>query len=105
MGPGLRPGALCRGGWSWYTGAAGWLHRAAIESLFGLCLTHDALWFEPCLPTSWERVRLTLRREHRCMHFLLHRGENEGEGRALRIGERLRWRDLPADSHFSIRLD
>lgn len=95
-----------RGGWSWYTGAAGWLHRAAIESLFGLHLTSEELWFEPCLPAAWGQAHLTLRREQRCMRFLLHRGEaGQGEGRALCVGERLRWRDLLAESRFSIRLD
>src|SRR5690606_31595068 len=51
-----------RGGWSWYTGAAGWMHRAAIESIFGLQIAGDELWFEPCLPGAWRRGQITLRR-------------------------------------------
>ncbi|MGC4394542.1 GH36-type glycosyl hydrolase domain-containing protein [Hydrogenophaga sp. T2] len=97
-----------RGGWSWYTGAAGWMHRAAIESIFGLQIAGDELWFEPCLPGAWPRARLTLRRGQRRLHFLLHRGDaTTTDGPAMGIGARLRWRDLPdgIESRFSIRLD
>jgi cellobiose phosphorylase len=46
-----------RGGWSWYTGSAGWMYRLLIESLLGLRLHTDddgaSLAIEPCLPRSW----------------------------------------------------
>jgi cyclic beta-1,2-glucan synthetase len=48
-----QPPYLGRGGWSWYTGAAAWLHRAAIESIFGLRLGAVELSFAPCLPPHW----------------------------------------------------
>ncbi len=47
-----------RGGWSWYTGAAAWLHRAAIESIFGLQQGAHELCFKPCLPAHWPRAEL-----------------------------------------------
>ena len=94
-----------RGGWSWYTGAAGWLHRAAIESLFGLQMTHDQLWFEPCLPAAWPRATLALQRGGLRLRFVLHRGAGDAaDGLVLRVGERLRWRGLPASSRFSVRV-
>lgn len=96
-----------RGGWSWYTGAAGWLHRAAIESVFGLQMVHDELWFEPCLPTAWKEVALTLRRGPRRMHFLLHREPlvTDKEGvQALQPGQRLRWRELDLDTRWRLLL-
>lgn len=96
-----------RGGWSWYTGAAGWLHRAAIGSVFGLQMTFDELWFEPCLPMAWKEVRLTLRRGPMRMRFLLHREamvrSEEGVG-VLRVGEHLRWRDLGPETRWAILL-
>ena len=101
-----------RGGWSWYTGAAGWLHRAALESLLGLHLKADDLWFTPCLPTHWPRAELTLERGGRSMHFVLVRGEplaalaasTEPHTQLLQVGERLRWTDLPQHSGFVIPL-
>ncbi|MBK6853981.1 MAG: hypothetical protein IPG93_20960 [Burkholderiales bacterium] len=62
-----------RGGWSWYTGAAGWMHRAAIESMFGLETQAHELSLSPGLPPHWPRAELTLRREGRTLHFLLLR--------------------------------
>jgi cyclic beta-1,2-glucan synthetase len=67
------PPYVGRGGWSWYTGAAAWLHRAAIESLFGLKWGPRELWFEPCLPPLWPQAELRLRRSGRTLHFLLIR--------------------------------
>ena len=42
-----------RGGWSWYTGSAGWMYRLIVESLLGLRLDVDKLHFAPCLPADW----------------------------------------------------
>ena len=42
-----------RGGWTWYTGSAGWMYRLVVESLLGLAREHDRLRFAPCLPAGW----------------------------------------------------
>ncbi len=42
-----------RGGWSWYTGSAAWLYRAAIETLIGLYLRHDGFSLSPRVPAHW----------------------------------------------------
>ncbi|MGA9420829.1 MAG: cyclic beta 1-2 glucan synthetase, partial [Rhodanobacteraceae bacterium] len=42
-----------RGGWTWYTGSAGWMYRLATESLLGVRRSGDRLRFEPCLPGAW----------------------------------------------------
>jgi cellobiose phosphorylase len=42
-----------RGGWSWYTGSAGWMYRLLIESLLGLSLQEGRLRIRPCVPSSW----------------------------------------------------
>ncbi len=42
-----------RGGWSWYTGSAGWMLRLTLESLLGLRRSGSRLYFEPCLPPEW----------------------------------------------------
>ena len=50
-----------RGGWSWYTGAAGWLYRAGLESLLGIRISGDVLSIEPCIPRGWRRFDVELR--------------------------------------------
>jgi cyclic beta-1,2-glucan synthetase len=42
-----------RGGWTWYTGSAGWLHRVGIESILGFRVRSDALEMAPCIPRDW----------------------------------------------------
>jgi cyclic beta-1,2-glucan synthetase len=107
-----QPPYVGRGGWSWYTGAAGWLHRAAIESIFGLRLSAQELSFTPCLPMHWSDAELTLRRSGHVMRFILTRASGpaglaavaDAGARLLQPGERLRWQGLPADSCFVIPL-
>jgi cyclic beta-1,2-glucan synthetase len=50
-----------RGGWTWYTGAAGWMYRAAVESVLGVCVQGTTLRLAPCLPPDWPRVEIVLR--------------------------------------------
>ena len=50
-----------RGGWSWYTGSAGWMYRLIIESLLGLELAVDKLHVSPCLPPHWKGFKLRYR--------------------------------------------
>ncbi len=42
-----------RGGWTWYTGSAGWMYRLFVESLLGLTREADQLRFRPCMPADW----------------------------------------------------
>jgi cellobiose phosphorylase len=42
-----------RGGWTWYTGSAGWMYRLIVESLLGVALDGDRLRVTPCLPANW----------------------------------------------------
>ncbi len=50
-----------RGGWSWYTGSAGWLYRAGVEWMLGLRVRGDRLVIDPCIPTAWPRYSMTFR--------------------------------------------
>jgi cyclic beta-1,2-glucan synthetase len=47
-----------RGGWTWYTGSAGWMYQLIIESLLGLTRDGDKLSFEPCVPPEWNGFRV-----------------------------------------------
>ena len=47
------PPHVRRGGWTWYTGAAGWFYRAGLEWILGLQVRADHLVFDPCIPRAW----------------------------------------------------
>jgi cellobiose phosphorylase len=55
------PPHVGRGGWSWYTGSAGWLYRLIAESILGLQLEGDRLRIVPCIPRSWEGFTVAYR--------------------------------------------
>ncbi|MCD7100298.1 glycoside hydrolase family 94 protein [Stenotrophomonas sp. MMGLT7] len=50
-----------RGGWTWYTGSAGWMYRLLTESLLGLQRDGDTLALRPCLPADWPGYALRYR--------------------------------------------
>ena len=50
-----------RGGWTWYTGSAGWMYRLAVESLLGLRREGARLRIAPCLPAGWPGFKLRYR--------------------------------------------
>jgi cellobiose phosphorylase len=50
-----------RGGWTWYTGSAGWIYRLIVESLLGLSLETDKLYINPCLPSDWVSYKISYR--------------------------------------------
>ncbi|MBL8850158.1 MAG: cyclic beta 1-2 glucan synthetase, partial [Planctomycetaceae bacterium] len=63
-----------RGGWTWYTGSAGWMYRLIVESLIGLRLEGEKLWFTPSLPQDWTTFKVHYRHRDTFYHitFLQH---------------------------------
>jgi cyclic beta-1,2-glucan synthetase len=55
------PSHVGRGGWSWYTGSAGWMYRAGIESILGFRLRGTTLELDPCIPHAWPTYRIDFR--------------------------------------------
>ncbi len=55
------PAHVGRGGWTWYTGAAGWLYRAGLESILGFQKRGAALAIDPCIPREWEGFEIDYR--------------------------------------------
>jgi cyclic beta-1,2-glucan synthetase len=51
-----------RGGWTWYTGSAGWMYRAGIEAVLGIRQRGAFLLIDPCIPSDWPGFHVTLRR-------------------------------------------
>ena len=67
-----------RGGWTWYTGSAGWLYRLILESLLGLSLTAERLRIAPRLPADWPGYKMRYRYRETLYHISVHRGSDEG---------------------------
>ena len=53
-----------RGGWTWYTGSAGWLYRAGLESLLGFQVQGEQLTIAPCIPAHWPTYTIQYRHRH-----------------------------------------
>jgi cellobiose phosphorylase len=72
-----------RGGWTWYTGSAGWMYRLIIESILGLKLAADRLYIEPCVPPDWKSYRIQYR--FRETMYLIRLTKHTGASPGLRI--------------------
>ena len=53
------PALIGRGGWTWYTGSAGWMYRTAIEGILGISLRGAVLRVNPCIPRNWPSFEVT----------------------------------------------
>lgn len=63
-----------RGGWTWYTGSAGWMYRLIVETLLGLEVEADRLRLDPLLPDEWDGFRLHYRYRDTLYHLHISRG-------------------------------
>ena len=50
-----------RGGWTWYTGSAGWMYRAGLESILGLRRSGAEFEIDPCIPSTWSDCSISWR--------------------------------------------
>ncbi len=64
------PPHVGRGGWTWYTGAAGWLYRAGLEWILGFRVQGARLVLDPCIPSSWPGFEIDYR--HRSARYHIH---------------------------------
>ncbi len=53
------PPHVGRGGWTWYTGAAGWLYRTGLEWILGFRKRGSGLRIDPCIPGRWRRFEIS----------------------------------------------
>ena len=68
-----------RGGWTWYTGAAGWMYRLTLETLLGLQLEVDHLRIAPCIPAHWELYKIHYRYRETFYHITIKRVSEKSE--------------------------
>jgi cyclic beta-1,2-glucan synthetase len=69
-----------RGGWTWYTGSAGWMYRLILESLLGLRLDVDKLHVAPCLPAHWDGFKVHYRHRETVYHIMVTQVHRDGDG-------------------------
>jgi cyclic beta-1,2-glucan synthetase len=70
-----------RAGWTWYTGAAGWMHRALVEWILGFRRAGDRAWFDPAIPQAWPGYKLSFR--HGAARYACEVENPSGTGRGL----------------------
>ena len=101
------PQHVGRGGWTWYTGAAGWMYRLAIETLMGIKLEGHRICFKPCVPEEWNDFDITINSNEtielqHSVHFRFIRdanktGELDKSQIVLKRGEWLDLKSVPAN--------
>ena len=69
-----------RGGWTWYTGSAGWMHRAGIEGLLGLTRAGNKLHLNPCFPTAWPELSASITLGAACYKIIIRNPFGKGRG-------------------------
>ena len=57
------PPHVGRGGWTWYTGSAGWMYRAGLELILGLTVERATLRLDPCVPRAWRDFEIAFRHQ------------------------------------------
>ena len=67
------PPHVGRGGWTWYTGSAGWLYRFILEGILGIRRVGKSLQVSPCLPPHWPGYTLDYRFGKSVYHIRVQR--------------------------------
>lgn len=97
-----------RGGWTWYTGSAGWMYRLIMESLLGLRVEGESLYIDPVLPPDWTEYRLSYRHRETDYQIAVHAGQ--GDSRRILLngipvdGDRLPLVDDGGEHHVDVYL-
>jgi cyclic beta-1,2-glucan synthetase len=74
------PMHLGRGGWTWYTGSAGWMYQAAVEGLVGLRRAGSTFSIAPCVPAMWREFSIDWRVGSASYHIAVHNPDHRSSG-------------------------
>lgn len=69
-----------RGGWTWYTGSAAWMHRAGIEGILGLTWSGPDLLLNPCFPKHWPQLKAVVRIRESSLTITIDNPNQTGHG-------------------------
>lgn len=76
-----------RGGWTWYTGSAGWMYRLIVESFLGLQREGNKLTFDPCIPVDWKIFKVQYNYKSAVYHFTFTQHNEKGQMRISESGD------------------
>ncbi|RDS79541.1 cyclic beta 1-2 glucan synthetase [Dyella monticola] len=99
-----------RGGWTWYTGSAGWMYRLILESLLGLRVEGESLYIQPVLPPDWTDYRLSYRHRETDYQIVVHAPAAQAGSRRILLngkpvdGDRLPLIDDGGEHHVDVYL-
>ena len=69
-----------RGGWTWYTGSAGWMYQAAVQAFLGLRRHGGIISITPCIPTVWPEYTIDWRSGNTRYRFVVQNPEQRSRG-------------------------
>lgn len=75
------PSHVGGGGWTWYTGSAGWMYRTGLEWILGFRLRGSTLIIDPCIPKSWPGFAIAF--QHRSARYEIKVENPNGVGRGV----------------------
>jgi cellobiose phosphorylase len=86
-----------RGGWTWYTGSAGWMYRVGIENILGLKRRGNSILVDPCIPSNWKQYRMHYRFGSTQYEITVENPEGKSRGvmRVQMDGIALKAREIP----------
>ena len=102
-----------RGGWTWYTGSAGWMQRAGMENILGMRVLDGVLHLNPCIPKGWPRFSISLKHKSARYEITVENPDSVSSGIATAIVDgtkasqrplRIVLRDDGATHHVSVTL-
>ena len=97
-----QPPHVGRGGWTWYTGSAGWLHRAGLEWILGFRLRGKTLSIDPCIPQEWPSYTIRFRYHSTVYRIAVENPQHVSRGVAL---IELDGKSLPLSSNIPLADD
>ncbi|CAN5341923.1 glucoamylase family protein [soil metagenome] len=80
-------GHVGRGGWTWYTGSAGWLYRAGVEWILGIRKEGETLRVAPAIPDAWDGFTATLRHGSATYRIIVARTEGQAAGDPIPLAD------------------
>jgi len=84
-----------RGGWTWYTGAAGWMYQAGMGGILGIRREGDSFIIDPCLPAHWPGYEATVMLAGTRYDIRVTVGPKRGRGISVAVLDGVRV-DVPA---------